>query len=81
MKTLPKTEQLDTTVPLTGSTSYLLAPAAPHFGPVCPVSLWEWEAYLLDLMDQGVWSEKESGENISVLEMRAVELALASFVP
>ena len=35
----------------------------------------------LDSMALGVWLEEESQEHINVLEMRAVELALASFLP
>ena len=39
-----------------------------------------WEAHLLDLTASGVWSEEESQEHINVLKIRAVELALASFL-
>ena len=44
-------------------------------------SLSGWGAHLLDLTASGARSEEESREHISVLEMRAVELALVSFLP
>ena len=44
-------------------------------------SLLSWGAHLLDLMALRVWSQKESSLHINVLEMKAVVLALASFLP
>ena len=44
-------------------------------------SLSGWGAHLLNLTTSGVWSEEESQGHINVLEMRAVELALVSFLP
>ena len=38
-------------------------------------------AHLLYLTALGVWSEEETQEHISVLEIRVVELALAAFLP
>ena len=38
-------------------------------------------AHFLDLTASGVWSEEDSQENINILEMWAVELALAPFLP
>ena len=44
-------------------------------------SLSGWGTHILDLTASGVWSEEKSQEHINVQEMRAVELALASFLP
>ena len=44
-------------------------------------SLSGWEAHMLDLTTLGVWSQEESSLHISVLEMKAVVLPLAVFLP
>ena len=43
-------------------------------------SLSDWGAHLLDLTASWVWSQEESSLHISVLEMKAVSLALAAFL-
>ena len=45
------------------------------------MSLSGWGAHLLDMMASGVWSMEESLMHINVLEMKAVSLALAAFLP
>ena len=51
--------------------------------PCCCIStrLSGWEARPLDLTASGVWSQEESSLHISLLEMKAVVLALAPFLP
>ena len=46
-------------------------------------SLLGWGTHLLDLTASGgaVWSQEESSLHINVLEMKAVVLALAAFLP
>ena len=44
-------------------------------------SLSGWRAHLMDLTASWVWSEEETQEHIIVLEVRAVALALAAFLP
>ena len=56
---------------------------------VCPLSLllhtdaslMGWGAHLLELMASGVGSEEESPLHINILEMKAIVLALAAFLP
>ena len=57
------------------------AHSAPSLSFYTDASLSGWEAHLLDLTASGVWSEEESLYHINILEMRAVELALAPFLP
>ena len=51
--------------------------------PCCciPTNLSDWGAHLLDMTASEVWSQEESSLHISVLEMKAVSLALAAFLP
>ena len=61
--------------------SILLHIPPPSLSLYTDTSLSGWGAQLLDLTASGMWSDVEAQEHISVLEMQAVELALASFLP
>ena len=55
--------------------------SAPSLSLYTDTSLSGWRALLLDSTALGVWSEEQSQKHINVVEIRAVELALASFLP
>ena len=59
----------------------LLHILSPSLSLYTDTSLSGWGAQLLDLTASGMWSDVEAQEHISVLEMQAVELVLASFLP
>ena len=55
--------------------------STPSLSLYTGMTLSGWGAHLLDLTASGVWSEEEFQEHINILEMKTVELALASFLP